>query len=132
MLSKKELYRLTKEMLYAKFDGLCAFCGHQLGDRWHIWDIEPRDTIVTRNGEIILGDNSYENKLPACISCNSTRIHASQEREVRINIEQFRAWLYHEFDFMKNCSMTSTYYKKFIKYGLIEETGQKIVFFFEK
>ncbi len=75
MPSKKELYRLTKDMLFAKFDGKCAFCGHELGERWHIWDIEPSKSIVTHRGKIILGNESYENKLPACISCNTTRIH---------------------------------------------------------
>jgi|SRR5688572_7130872 len=138
MPTKKELYRLTKEMLYQKFDGLCAFCGFELGERWHIWDIEPVQTVVNYKGEIILGDDSYENKLPACVSCNSTRTHGNmamnQFRDTgrKLSIEQFRQWLYHEFDFMKNYSMTSTYYKKCIKYGLIEETGKEIVFYFER
>lgn len=133
MPTKKELYRLTKEMLHQKFDGLCAFCGFELGERWHIWNIQPVQTVVNYKGEIIIGDDSYENKLPACISCNTTRIHASgYDKNIRVNIEEFRQWLYHEFDFMKNHSMTSTYYKKCIKYGLIEETGKEIVFYFER
>lgn len=132
MPTKKELYQLTKEMLFAKFDGLCAFCGFELGKRWHIWDIEPRNTVVTHKGEIILGNDSYENKLPACISCNSTRIHNSGCKEVKINIDQFRQSLYREFHFMSNYSMAATYYKKCIKFGLIKETGNQIIFHFEK
>lgn len=125
-------------MLHAKFDGCCAFCGFALGERWHIWDIEPSKTQVNYRGEIILGNESYENKLPACVSCNSTRIHGTQHLNFvgdtgrKITIEQFREFLYHEFDFMKNYSMTSTYYKKMIKYGLIKETGNDIIFYFEK
>jgi hypothetical protein len=132
MATKKELYQLTKEMLFAKFDGLCAFCGFELGDRWHIWHIEPSKTIVTHKGEIILGNDSYENKLPACISCNSTRIHNSHCKDAKINIEQFRQALYREFEFMRFHSMTATYYKRAIKYGLLEETGKEILFHFEK
>ncbi len=119
-------------MLFAKFDGLCCFCGSELGERWHIWDIQPRDTVVTRNGEIILGNDSYENKLPACISCNTTRINNSGDKSVKIDIEQFRNALYREFEFMANYSMTATYYKKCIKFGLIKETGDQIIFHFEK
>ena len=133
MPSKKELYKLTKEMLFAKFDGMCAFCGHELGERWHIFEIRPSKTLVTWKGQIILGDESYENKLPACISCNSSRIHGGGKRgEVQLTIEQFRTWLYHEFDFMAHRSMTSAYYARSLKFGLIEETGNPIIFHFEK
>ena len=132
MPTKKELYHLTKEMLFAKFNGLCAFCGYELGDKWCIWDIEPAKTIVTYRGQIILGNDSYENKMPACISCNSTRVHNSSSKELKIDIETFRKSLYREFDFMKNNSMASTYYKKAIKYRLLQETGSEIIFHFEK
>jgi len=132
-MNKKERYLLAKEMLFAKFDGLCAFCGHELGKRWHIFDIKPTKTLVTWKGNIILGDDSYDNKLPACISCNSSRIHGGGKRgEVQLSIEQFRGWLYHEFDFMAHHSMTKSYYERAIKFGLIEETGNIIVFHFEK
>jgi hypothetical protein len=79
-----------------------------------------------------LGNDTYENKLPACIACNTTRIHNSHCKELKINIEQFRQSLYREFDFMANRSMTATYYKKAIKFGLITETGNEIIFHFEK
>lgn len=131
-MNKKDKYKLTKEMLFVKFNGVCAFCGYELGERWCIWDIEPRKTIITYRGDIILGNDEYENKLPACISCNSTRVHNSPCKELKINIEQFRQSLFREFEFMKNFSMTSTYYKKAIKYGLLKETGNDIVFHFEK
>lgn len=50
----------------------------------------------------------------------------------KLNIDEFRKWLMHEFDFMKTHSMTSTYYNRAIKYGLIKETGEEIIFHFEK
>ncbi len=132
MPTKKELYNLTKEMLHAKFNGLCAFCGYELGERWCIWDIEPRNTIVTTGGDVIFGNDSYENKLPACISCNSTRTNSSWDKNSKIDIEKFRMILYREFEFLRDGAMNSTYYKKSIRYGLIKETGNKIVFHFEK
>lgn len=134
MPTKKELYQLTKGMLHVKFDGLCAFCGHELGERWHIWHIEPQKTIVTYKGQIIFGNDSYENKLPACISCNTSRNHAKgYNGDVPVNIEQFRQWLYEEFDFLRNERHTAyAYYRRAIKYGLIKETGNEIIFHFEK
>lgn len=128
MLSKKEQNALTKEMLYAKFDGACSFCGYPLGARWHIWDIESKNTIVNSAGEVIIGNDNYDNKLPACISCNTTRLHASHDKHVKVDIEEFRAFLYHEHEFIKD----NTYYQKMLRYGLIKETNKPIVFHFEK
>jgi hypothetical protein len=131
-MNKKERYQLMKSMLYQKFDGRCAFCGYELLGRWHVFDIMPTTTIVTWKGDIILGDDSYENRLPACISCNSSRIHGGGRRgELQLSIEQFRQWLYHEFDFMANRSMTTAYYQRAKRYGWLEETGKPIVFYFE-
>lgn len=121
-------------MLHAKFDGCCALCGEQLGPRWCIWNIEPTNTVVNYKGEIILGDESYENKLPACKSCNGTRVHWSwvrntlQDTGKRINIEEFRSLLQFEYEFLQG----QIAYKKMIRFGLIRETGKPIVFHFEK
>lgn len=133
-MNKKETYQLTKEMLFQKFGGVCAFCGFELGERWHIWDIESSKTLVSYRGEIIIGNDTYENKLPACHSCNSTRVHANgYNRNTPVSIEQFRKFLYHEFDFLREAQHTAyAYYKKAIKYGLLVETGNEIVFHFEK
>ena len=128
MLTKQEQYKLTKEMLFAKFDGVCAFCGYPLGERWHIWDIESKNTIVTASGEIIIGNDSYNNKLPACISCNSTRIHHSPDKHSKIDIEKFRIALRRDHWFIS----TNTYYQKMLRFGIIKETGNEIIFHFEK
>ncbi len=132
-MNKAEKNKLTREMLYVKFDGLCAFCGHVLGERWQAWNIQPAKMAVTFKGEIILGNDSYENKLPACFSCNTTRRNASCSKDDLIDVEKFRKALYREFDFLRQAEHTAyTYYRKAIKYGLIVETGNPIVFHFEK
>lgn len=129
MATKSELYKLTKEMLFAKFDGHCAFCGYELKTKWHILHLEPNKTIVKNDGTLILGNDEYENKLPACISCNSTKVHRFG-KEIPFDIEKFRNTLYSDFMFLR--SDHQTYYHKCIKYGLIEETNKPIVFYFEK
>ena len=130
MPTKKELEKLTKEMLFAKYDGLCAFCGHPLGEKWHIWHIESNKTIVTAK-EVILPNDTYENKEPACISCNTTRNNNSHG-DRKLDVEGFRSALYWEFEFLRNGMTYATIYKKMVKYGLIEETGREIGFYFEK
>lgn len=127
MPTKKELYLLTKEMLYSKFDGRCAFCGDNLGDRWCIWEIEPRETVVRRGGEIILGNDSYQNKLPACVSCNGARVAGSSNKNDKIDIEGFRRLLYSKFGFIRE----NAHYRHALRYGLVEETDKPIVFYFE-
>lgn len=126
-LTKKETYELTKEMLHAKYDGKCALCGCDLPDKWQIWHIEPNKTIVTKN-KVFIGNDSYDNKLPACASCNSTRVHKCPYG----TIEDFRATLYGEYNFMRGGMMYASIYQKMLRYGLIEETGASIVFHFEK
>lgn len=127
MLTKKDHYALTKEMLFNKFNGLCALCGGGLGDKWQIWDIEPKNTIVTHSGDLIIGNDNYENKLPACVSCNMTRVHHSNSKDHKIDIEKFRLALSHEFSFLSE----NTYFKKAIRYGVIEIVKTDIVFHFE-
>lgn len=132
MPTKAELYKLTKEMLYAKCDGHCAFCGDELGDLWCIWNIEPRETVITRQKEIILGNDSYENKLPACKSCNGARIYHSHDKKVRIGIEEFRRAIAQDFEFLRDKSMNRGLYQRALRYGLIQETNNPIVFYFER
>jgi hypothetical protein len=129
-MTKKERYELTKEMLFQKFDGKCALCGWDLDNIWHIWHIEPNKTIVTRK-EVIIANDSYENKLPACASCNSTRNSHSQGQK-KLGIEDFRRLLYFEFHFLREGMTYKTIYNKMIRFGLIEETGKSIEFYFEK
>jgi hypothetical protein len=128
MLSKKEQNALTREMLYEKYSGKCALCGDHLPEKWHVWEIEPSKTLVSLEGNLVIGNTSYENKLPACISCNATRLHNSPDKNLKIDIEQFRSALYDDLAFLK----TSTYYRKEIRYGMICETKEPIVFYFER
>lgn len=127
MLTKKDHYALTKEMLFAKFNGRCAFCGDGLGGKWQIWDIEPKNAIVTHAGELIMGNDSYENKLPACVSCNMTRVHHSGSKDHKMNIEKFRSELAFQFNFL----FDNNYFKKAVRYGIVEQVKAEIVFYFE-
>lgn len=125
-LNEKELNALTREMLFKKYDGRCAFCGCQLVARWHVCGIQPLKSSVGPKGNVIIGDDSYENKLPACVPCSLARIQHSHGG--LIDIESFRKSLYWSMEFLQH----DANYKKAIRYGLIIETNEPIIFYFEK
>lgn len=124
-MTKKEIYDLTKEMLFAKYDGRCAFCGHELGDIWCIWNIDTPVSYVDKQGNFVMGREDYENKMPACKSCDGTR--ASEKWKGHVSIEAFRRRLWNDYKFIQG----NVYYKKMLRYELIYETGSNITFYFE-
>lgn len=122
----KEKFR---EAVKALFDGKCAFCGHDLGKGWHIWDINPVATIVDNNGALTKVNTEIENMLPACKPCGSLRIRSTSHK---MDIEEFRQEVKQSFDFLRYGGITSTSYGRSIRFGLIVETGADVVFHFEQ
>ena len=110
-----------REAVRMKFGGKCAYCGCELKKGWHVDHIEP----VIRNPytkKMYLPERDIiENMNPSCPPCN---IHKHS-----LSIEEFRRQIeYHT----KAMNRASTQYKFLKKFGLIEETGKKVVFYFEK
>lgn len=133
MPTKKELEKKHRNYVYSKFNGRCAFCGHPLERGWHIWKSATAQLkIVDAQGAKVTPGAARD--LPACVSCSSTRLHHSRYKTNKelLDIEEFRQALYHEFEFMSTSSMAATYYKKAIRFGLIQETNKPIVFYFEQ
>lgn len=128
MLTKNDEYELTKEMLFVKFLGKCALCGCELEKGWHIWNIKPVKSFIKQTGELIIGEESYYNKLPSCKSCNMTRIHHSKNSHELMDIEDFRRELKFQFHFLSG----NNYFIKALRYGVIEIVSNEIVFHFEK
>jgi len=109
-----------RELIYKKYQGRCAYCGCELPDRWHVDHIKP----VVRNPrsgipELPERDN-YDNYNPSCPSCNIVK--------GSITLEQFRE---HISYFITSLNLYSTQYKFAKKYGLVQETGNPVVFYFE-
>lgn len=134
-VSKKD-----REVIKNKFNGKCAYCGCELGKGWHADHIKSinryselvRDekgrTIRDEKGNakrIVKIDrpenDNIENINPACASCNINKHNLS--------IEDFRKLIQ---GFMNSLNLRSTPYKFIKKYGLVEETGKPVVFYFEK
>jgi len=125
-MTKKE----ERQAIFDKTNGRCGYCGETLKKGWHMDHMKPilRESKWDRNkqrfvttGEIERPENDvFENKIASCPSCNT--------RKGSESIEGFRNGLLRITEMLDR---DSTIYRFGIKYGLIKETGVKIVFYFE-
>lgn len=128
--------RLTKSQrtaLQQKFGGRCAYCGQPLGDRWHADHIEAverklefvRDGHRTRlraTGDVHRPERDcIENLNPACAPCNIDK-HA-------MSLEGWRQKLQGAVGVLTRNQPT---YRHAVRFGLVQETGAAVVFFFER
>lgn len=114
--------RLTKkqrEELKQKYGGRCAYCGCELPKRWHADHIEP---VKRLGGKVNFPERHYMDNLnPSCSSCNIQK-HSETLENFRWNIENF----------INSLNSYHNQYKFAKKFGLVQETGKKVVFYFEQ
>lgn len=128
--------KLTKKQrleLHGKFDGKCAYCGCELPERWHADHVEPvtRELLSKRNsdgtwrlnsGKPLKPENDHiGNMNPACPPCNISKGGNT--------LEGWRNWI------AGHISSLNSYhpiYRLTKAYGLVVETGNPVVFHFEK
>jgi hypothetical protein len=125
--------RLTKTQrtdLHAMFDGRCAYCGCELGARWHADHFDPCErklTWVRGKGLVQTGEfhkpenNRLDNFMPSCAPCNISK-HS-------MTLENWRAWL---AGHVNSLNQYHPIYRLAKAYGLIVETGAPVTFYFEK
>ncbi len=127
--------RLTKaqrEQVRATFDGRCAYCGEPLTERWHADHFKP----VRRDAKIVQTERGYRwrsgpmtrpefdvvsNFMPSCAPCNIDK-HA-------MDLEEWRKKLSRTLDVLNRNYPT---YRHARRFGLVAETAQPIVFYFER
>ena len=131
--------KLTKQQrseLKMKFGGHCAYCGEQLGDKWHADHIEAvkRDfdmkkcektgyMIPVSNGVLFRPQSdTLENMNPSCVPCNINKSSMS--------LESWRRSIAHYRDVQ--LLRDSTHARHLHRFGLIEIKPDPVVFFFEK
>lgn len=131
--------KADRQKVFDKYGGKCAYCGCELQKGWHVDEIEPvrRGFRYKRDekGRILVnekGDDikirymthpdrmNIDNQNPACASCNINK-HSD-------SLEGFRKAI---AGYMKHLNEISTQYKIAKRYGLIQETGIEIKFYFE-
>lgn len=128
--------RLTKaqrDRLRRKYDGRCAYCGMPMPDRWHGDHVDPVvravETKRTANGQWKLVSvpsrhperDVESNYMPSCPPCNISKGQMSLEQWRQALMKHVASLnAYHPIDRLAKC------------YGLIEETGAPVVFYFER
>lgn len=148
-----------REIVFNKYGGYCSYCGCDLKEiKWHMDHAEPIERKQKRvdgcyywkgtenqvtaeevsNGSMDLKEMEWrpsrlvaagcrnpqhdhiDNLIPACASCNINK-HS-------MNIEEFRRFIGR---FIVSLNRDSVQYKISKRYGLIQETGIEVKFYFE-
>ena len=125
--------KTTREKVFAKYGGRCAYCGEALKDGWHIDHMAPLKRYKEWNGALrggrggfaVVGNgfperDTLENMLPACASCNINKHE--------LDVEQFRRQIQ---NFVSSLNERFTQYKLAKRFGLIVETKAPVKFLFE-
>ncbi|MBJ2139859.1 HNH endonuclease [Delftia acidovorans] len=124
-LSKKQ-----RAALREKFGGRCAYCGEELGDRWHADHIEnverelafvPGKGITTTGRMLKPERDTLENMNPACAPCNLDK-HS-------LTLDAWRALMQRSNEVLMRDVST---FRRAVRYGLVELKATPIVFYFER
>ena len=103
-----------------KYRGHCAYCGCELGNKWHLDHFIPKRRGDSYSEGIVRGDDNIENYMPSCASCNSCKSD--------LDIEDFRERIYSRIKMLSNYSE----YNIALRFRLIQELDTPVVFYFEK
>lgn len=118
----KALTKAQRNELKKMFDGHCAYCGSQLGEKWHADHIEAIYRKWWSDNSPAKPENErIDNYFPACVPCNLFK--------TVFNLEQFRDELEKQTE---RAMKSSVNYRNAIRFGLIIETNKPIIFHFEQ
>jgi 5-methylcytosine-specific restriction endonuclease McrA len=124
------LNKSERAVVQEKFHGKCAYCGCELGIRWHADHFEPvvRDILVHGNRLVSSPDkclhperHCIENMMPSCPPCNISK--------GSLDLETWRHWL---AGHLRSLNSHYPIYRLVKAYGLVVETDATVVFHFEK
>jgi hypothetical protein len=120
-MARKSISKKTREAVYNKYNGHCAYCGKELEPKgWQLDHLIPyqRERWKKYTEEEI---ECFENYMPACRRCNHYKRAHSLET-FRQMIEEIPKKLYRD----------NYIYKVGLDYNLIKPHEFKIKFYFEK
>ncbi len=129
-----KLNKQEREQIRLKFGGRCAYCGNDLpANGWHrdhVASIYRVSKFVRENGILRLiqtgrcehpENENPENYFPACSACNRFKSV--------YDIETWRQELAKQVERARKKSFNFRFAERF---GLVQETGRPVVFWFEK
>jgi hypothetical protein len=143
-----------RDLIFNKYNGLCAYCGTELQKGWHVDELElvrrnrkwippqfvhkvtglPRD----KKSEITDDYEWKEGKWVADGCMHPERFNLDNQMPAcascninkhSLGLEEFRKLIQ---GFMKHLNELNTQYKIAKRYGLVTETIKPVVFFFER
>lgn len=110
-MKRKSIPKQTRQLVFAKYGGKCAYCGCGLNNNFRVDHITP-----FYNG----GLDNLENLNPSCFDCNSWKMTFSIEqfrREMEAQVERARRY--------------SRNFRVAEKFGLVKQQKTEVTFFFE-
>ena len=105
----------TREAVYQKYGGRCAYCGRKIAYK----DMQV-DHFIPKNGYFAQGTDELSNLMPACRMCNHYKRANS--------LELFRTYIRE----IPRKLRENYIYKVGVAYGNIIENEKPIVFYFEE
>lgn len=108
----------TRDLIYNKYNGKCAYCGVNIEkNKFHIDHIKPK----RRHIKGYYGKDEIDNYNPSCVSCNSSKASLELEQwRKELKLKEERLYKY------------ESNYRICVRFGLIKKTNKPIVFYFEK
>lgn len=111
--------KTERAAVHAMFDGHCAYCGAALAARWHV---DHKDPIIRLSPTTALHPQRHDmsNLFPACPGCNIDK--------GGFCVEGYREWIVAHLRGLHRQSN----FRSVMRHGLVAETNQPVVFYFEK
>ena len=116
MGQRRKLVKDERIAVYEKMNGRCAYCGCELEYK----DMQV-DHVIPINGCLEQGEDTLDNMLPACRSCNHYKSKSTLEG-FRKMVENMPAVLMRD----------SVTYKNAVRFGLVTPTPHPVKFYFEQ
>lgn len=118
---RKSIPKKMRELVHAKCDGKCAYCGAVLKKGWHVDHAIPVAFWHRFASGLPYKVDDIENLLPSCPSCNNYKRGET--------LEVFRDELGRQLERLNRYSCNYRFAKR---YGQVQETPTSIVFYFER
>lgn len=117
-----KLNKKQREELKQKYGGHCAYCGCELGDKWHADHLAPIYRGYEDSCEIShRGKDEINNLMPACVSCNLSKSTFS--------LEMWRNEINEKVDRLKKYEKN---FRLVLAFNQVKLTNDPVVFYFEK
>lgn len=115
-----------RHTIFNKYHGHCSYCGCELSeDHFAVDHIDP---IFRKHSDVEIngwgrekGKDEMDNYNPCCMSCNSSKS--------TYTLEKWRKEISLKFD---RCARDCSSYNLLLRFNLIEEKRDNILFYFEK